>query len=285
MQTNHKAEFMSVFRSIARNKNRYEVWRDFVSMAGISYQNVILKDPDIEQSYLDIAGRYSKEDINQFPKLLAHVTMALEQKPQDFLGQVFMELEISSKEMGQFFTPYEICLLMSKLNIGSIHDLEYEESHPFITLSEPASGAGGMVIAFVETMLEAGYNPQQKLWCECWDLDLVAVMMCYIQLSLLHIPAKVVHGNTLSQERYGEYYTPAHYLGNWSYKTRKHWDQKKEPSCSEIEQEAKALLEMPVSELDDSNNVVQEDAEISPVPDVVLPEPDKNGQFSLFDLD
>jgi hypothetical protein len=39
-----------------------------------------------------------------------------------------------------------------------------------------------------------------------------AVHMAYIQLSLLHVPAVVVHGNTLSLEEWGYWYTPAHIL-------------------------------------------------------------------------
>lgn len=39
--------------------------------------------------------------------------------------------------------------------------------------------------------------------------------MCYLQLSLWHIPAEIIIGNTLSMEIREVYYTPAHYLGNW----------------------------------------------------------------------
>jgi len=42
--------------------------------------------------------------------------------------------------------------------------------------------------------------------------------MCYLQLSLWHIPAEVIIGNTLSMEFRQKLYTPAHYLGNWSYR-------------------------------------------------------------------
>lgn len=43
-------------------------------------------------------------------------------------------------------------------------------------------------------------------------------MMCYLQLSLLHIPAEIVHGNALSLEVFRVMRTPAHHLGLWSFK-------------------------------------------------------------------
>ena len=42
--------------------------------------------------------------------------------------------------------------------------------------------------------------------------------MAFLQLSLLHIPAIVVHGNSLSMEVWGHWFTPAHVLGGWSHR-------------------------------------------------------------------
>jgi hypothetical protein len=39
--------------------------------------------------------------------------------------------------------------------------------------------------------------------------------------SLLHIPALVIHGNSLSLEEFGRWYTPAHIMGGWSWKLRR----------------------------------------------------------------
>jgi hypothetical protein len=44
--------------------------------------------------------------------------------------------------------------------------------------------------------------------------------MAYVQLSLLNIPAIVVHGNALSVEAWGTWFTPAHILGGWGAKLR-----------------------------------------------------------------
>jgi hypothetical protein len=45
--------------------------------------------------------------------------------------------------------------------------------------------------------------------------------MAYLQLSLLHIPAVVILGNTLALEEREHWFTPAHILGGWSRKLRR----------------------------------------------------------------
>jgi len=134
-----------------------------------------------------------------------------------------MELEIGEAKMGQFFTPYPISRMLAEVTCGDL-DKQFENKL-FITLSEPACGAGGMVIAFADAMKTKGFNPQQQLFVECWDLDPVASMMCYIQLSLLHIPCKIVTGNTLTLEKFRTFYTPNYYLNNWSMKLE--WERSK----------------------------------------------------------
>ena len=42
--------------------------------------------------------------------------------------------------------------------------------------------------------------------------------MAYIQFSLLHIPAHVMVGNSLSNEVREHWFTPAHILGGWGAK-------------------------------------------------------------------
>ena len=47
------------------------------------------------------------------------------------------------------------------------------------------------------------------------DIDRRAVHMAYIQFALLHIPAVILDGNTLSLEFRDVWKTPAHFLGDW----------------------------------------------------------------------
>lgn len=221
----HQSEFVSLFRTIARQKHRYEVFKDFVTMSAISLHNSIAVSDELEQQYLQIINSYDKKDQLKFCELFSHVVMGLEARYCDFLGDVFMALELGSGDKGQFFTPYSVSQMMAKVQFGAV--CKHLESRPFITVSEPACGAGGMIIAMAETMKEEGFNPQTQMFVHCMDIDHVACMMSYIQLSLLGIPAEVVTGNTLSLEWTSIIRTPFYYKDFWQSKLKRYWNKDK----------------------------------------------------------
>ncbi len=181
-----KAEFIKIFNGIARHKHRYSVFSDFVIMSAISLHNAVNKIDSLEKEYLEIIAQYSKEERLEFPKLLGCLVELLESKPVDVLGALYMELELGNKNTGQFFTPSSISEMMAQIN----YDAQLQKlDKPFVTLSEPACGAGGMVLAFANVMISYKHNPAEKLWVQCIDIDRVAALMCYLQLSLWNIPA------------------------------------------------------------------------------------------------
>ena len=213
------AAFKKTFHELAPYKHRYEVFRDFVTMAACSLHNAVHKDPDREEEYLQIIAGYKKPDQMAFPKLLGHLIEALDSEPRDILGPLYMELEIANKDAGQFFTPPELSELMANLTFGDA--LSRLETQPFITAGEPACGAGGMILALVKVMIAKGYNPSEHLWVQCIDVDRNAALMCYTQLSLWNVPAEIIVGNTLSWDIREVWYTPAHHLGLWKYRLRR----------------------------------------------------------------
>ena len=87
------AAFKKTFRELAPYKHRYEVFKDFVTMAACSLHNSVHKDPAREEEYLAIIAGYKKPDQEAFPKLMAHLVMALDEEPRDILGPLYMELE------------------------------------------------------------------------------------------------------------------------------------------------------------------------------------------------
>ena len=216
------AEFIKTFNGIARHQHRYTTFQDFVTIAAITLHNAIHKNEKLEAEYLQIVSRYSREDVNEMCKLLALLIDLLDPEPRDVLGPLYMELELGNTNTGQFFTPPEVSKLMAMMVYGE--ELKTLEK-PFVTLSEPACGAGGMVLAFVDVMLSYDHNPAQRLWVQCQDIDRTAALMCYIQLTLWNVPGVVIVGNTLMVEAREMFYTPAHCLGLWGYKLRRHWDE------------------------------------------------------------
>ena len=177
------------------------------------------KSSEIEQIYLNTVRSYNKEQAENMSKLLALLISALEEKHQDFLGQIYSMLNLGNAKKGQFFTPYNVSKLMAAINIIEIENQLAERD--FITLSEPCSGSGGIVIAFAETLKVKGYNYQHQLFVEAVDIDELCFMMTYIQLALYGIPARVILGDTLSLKYQKILYTPMYFINGFYWKLRK----------------------------------------------------------------
>lgn len=215
---NHEKAFISLFSQTARYHHRHQVFEDFVSCSVIALQNGLQFCEKREQKYMRIVNRYEKQDVSRMAQLLAHVVYGLEEERSDFLGRVFMQLELGDRYRGQFFTPWPVGRMMASLQLGDIRETFCGK--PFITLREPACGAGCMVLAFADVLREAGYAPHRYLWVSATDIDPLAAGMAYIQLSLCGVAGEVVIGNSLNDERRRVLLTPGHYLGNWSYRLR-----------------------------------------------------------------
>ncbi len=140
------------------------------------------------------------EEFRQFPPLLGMLVECLEQEQTDVLGRLYHRLEIHNEQTSQFFTPYPVCLAMAKM---LVHDAKHlVEEKGFIRAQEPCVGSGAMVIALAQALREEDINYQQCLHVTAIDLDIVAVHMAYVQCTLLHIPAIILHGDTLRGEVY-----------------------------------------------------------------------------------
>ena len=230
--------FIDTFNRIALHKHRYEVFKDFVTIAAISLHNAVHKLSHLEAEYMAIVQRYKPDELDAFASLFAMLVEMLETTPCDVLGTLFMSLDLGSAAHGQFFTPSHICELMAQIGYGhqleALNGLASSESDTansdacakFVTLSEPSCGAGGMVLAFVRVMLSHGLNPAQHLWVRCQDIDRTAALMCFVQLALWNVPAVVIVGDTLADEVREAFYTPAHYLGFWGLRLRREHEQR-----------------------------------------------------------
>lgn len=167
---------------------------------------------------METVRQYEAKDAERMAMLLAEVVMGLEAESGDFLGSLFMTLELGEAARGQFFTPFCISRMMAEMQLGDIDSLLADK--PFFTVYEPACGSAGMLLAIAEALREKGFNPTRHLWVSCTDIDPVASGMAYIQLSLMGIAGEVVTGNALSGERRRVMYTPAHWIGDWSYRLK-----------------------------------------------------------------
>lgn len=225
---NHQKRLVQLISELGYRHSHWQVFADFVEMGAISMSNAVDLGPreTREQRYLEVVRRYKPDEVVKFPQMFAHLTMALEAAPADVLGQTFHDLELHNKWAGQFFTPYPLCRMMAKMIVADRADLEARiAERGFVTAQEPAAGSGAMIIALANEMRDAGINYQQHLHVTAVDVDPKCIHMSYLQFSLLHIPALIIHGNSLSLEEFGHWYTPAHILDGWNWKLRRQPDE------------------------------------------------------------
>ena len=209
---------------LADRHSSWQVFTDFVEMGAIAFSNGIdLAQRDArERRYMEVIKRYEEAEIKLFPQMVGTLIADLEDEPDDVLGKTYHELELHNKWSGQYFTPFPLCRAMAKMVVGDgAHIKDKLADRGYLTASEPACGSGAMVIALALELKEQGVNYQQQLHVTAVDVDAKCVHMTYLQLSLLHIPAIVVHGNSLSLEEYGRWYTPAHIMNGWNYRLRR----------------------------------------------------------------
>lgn len=168
-------EFISKLHNLDKTRRVNEVFKDFLILCTCSLAQPFYRSDEIEQWYLNTVKQYTKEQAEGFPKLLAFLVSALEEKHQDFLGQAYMRLNLGNVATGQFFTPYHVSKMMSEI---SFIDIEKQlEEKDFITLAEPCCGSAGMIIAYAETLKKQGYNYQHQLFVEAVDIDEMCFMM------------------------------------------------------------------------------------------------------------
>ncbi|MEZ6878321.1 N-6 DNA methylase [Enterobacter sp. KBR-315C3_2022] len=208
-----RRQFVAVFMDTARNLRRWEVFSDFITLAASELDMARIRTPENIERSREICAKYSESDISNLHALFGLMVCALEAKFHDFLGAIFMELELGDDRNGQYFTPYNVQSLMAKLLMPDVDETIRREG--FVTVSDPASGAAGMIVAYAEYLLEAGYNPSEQMFGSCIDIDPIAADMAFIQLSLLGIPAEVVTGNTLTMQLSRVRYTPVYYINNF----------------------------------------------------------------------
>ena len=223
----HQKLLLKLFGALAYRHSAWQVFSDFAEAAAISLSNAVdwPQRDKREERYMQIVQRYKPDELATFPQMLGELTLALEEGPSDVMGKTFHDLELHNKWAGQFLSPYHLCQMMAKMTLSDADDIRSRiEARGHITVQEPCAGSGAMVIAVAQCMRELGINYQRHLHVTAIDVDPKCVHMAYLQLSLLHIPATIIHGNTLSLEEFGRWYTPAHIMDGWHWKLRRHPD-------------------------------------------------------------
>lgn len=212
----HMQGIIKLLKENTGSKNLVNVFSDFVHLGALCFRNTVdTRDWQARESeYMRIINQYTKEQAARFSEILALYTEEMTREPRDVLGELYMRLEMGSKDLGQCFTPWHVARLMAAIIDTSTIAKSIAEKG-YATIAEPAAGAGAMAIATVEHLRQAGFNPQQQIHVTAEEINSTAAHMVYMQLSILGIPAIVHHRNTLTMETFASWPTPMHILGNW----------------------------------------------------------------------
>ncbi|WP_299846877.1 N-6 DNA methylase [uncultured Paracoccus sp.] len=147
--------FLRALDQFDRSKTRTEIFRLFCEIAYCALAKRASPFADqrdrLEADYMACVGRFpNKDDVRRMPEMMATAIEAIAGGGIDFIGQVAAEIGALDAGLGQFFTPYEVSRLMAEISLGDTAG--QIEAQGFITVSEPAAGAGGMVLALADAL-------------------------------------------------------------------------------------------------------------------------------------
>lgn len=209
-------EFIKLVHDLAGYRNHREVFDDFLELAFCAIAKTTYppghEDAEaLEARYMETVKRSKPEYIRRMPELLGILMMAHGQAhgAGDFLGRVSGEIGALNGYQGQFFTPYEVTKMMARITLDNDETRAIIERQGFVTMCEPACGAGGMVLAAAEVLEEMQFDPSLHLFVHAVDISHTAYKMAYLQLAMRGIPAEVYLGDSIRMEMRDSQITPA----------------------------------------------------------------------------
>ncbi len=194
-----KDEFISIFKKLCDTKSEWQVWEDVISMIADAISNSLDKVhfEEREEDYNTRIKSYTNTEL--IVKLMANIVESFERDPeQDYLGELYQDLNLSSHWRGQFFTPMSVCQMMAGMQLTEEDVKRKITENGYITINDPACGAGATLIAAANRLRNMGINYQTSALFVGNDIDPVVAKMCYIQLSFLGCSGYIAVANTLS---------------------------------------------------------------------------------------
>lgn len=164
---------------------------DFLTMVIAAFtRNYVTGLSHYEEEYLKVIEPYKQRNTLQyFPELLAILIMYMEKHKDDSSGNDllgdFFEQELSHGKMGQYFTPFPICMFMTQIT--------QEEETKSMNVLDPSCGSGRMLMA---------HGKQSKQRHKYWgiDIDPRCVKIAAINLFLNGLSGEIMCANALNPD-------------------------------------------------------------------------------------
>ena len=195
--------------SLGRKYDTRQVFEDFVICCAYALANAANYSQEREDEYLRIAKKYEKEEFNSFAKMFAALQIELGKEDfDDVLGNLYEDLGLSSKHLGQFFTPIHVSDLMAKITFNVEDTKKTIEENGYTSVSDSCCGSGRMLLSYLKACRENDIN-LDKVFFNGGDLSKLCSCMTYVNLSLLGACGIVYNQDSLEMKVYDSYITPA----------------------------------------------------------------------------
>ena len=224
-------EFLKIFNNITPSLSGWQIWEYVISCMACSISNTTelddkrraRREEEYERSLRQLNG-----NVEGVAKLFAIMVDAFEKNPEeDFLGKMYMNLNMGNHWTGQFFTPTSIAEMMASITMPEHAETQIKQKC-YISVCDPSCGAGVNLLAAAKALHQMNINYQQDCLFVGQDIDRVVAQMCYIQLSLIGAAGYVCVADTLMNpvtgktdlipyEKEGQefWYTPMYWTDRW----------------------------------------------------------------------
>lgn len=196
----YRKDFQKTFASFgASGHSLWQVWEDFLTAASGILMGTLDQFGQIDPGKMDdfdrALSKYTDDELDKFGKMFDDLKNAYQVHPeQDFLGEIFMQLGISDKWKGQFFTPYCLAKVMAMSTVKAAK--ESVDAQGWCAVTDPACGAGVTLLAVRNELQQLHIGTDRALFVG-QDISSTACKMCHIQLSLMGCAGYVVCADTL----------------------------------------------------------------------------------------
>ena len=198
-------EFIKALNSFHR-WGKLAAWHDFIMLLSSSLLLITGQDDTAQKHICEINDKYDDREISTMKKMMILMGDAYEASTDhDFFGEIMMKEHLGNDGAKQIFTPYSICKLMAALNDDFEEQLKIQN---YISFFDPCCGSGSLLIAAANRLKEKGIPYQSTVWFVAQDVDYMAAMVCYIQLSILGCPGYIAWGNSLTHPAIGPLLNP-----------------------------------------------------------------------------
>lgn len=192
-------QLIKLLDQLARRHSYSTAYGDF-----LRYMRLMLTNPTPHDQIHTLASRYTIEDhqiINDMVRaaIIEHDQQVTRNGWADVFGDLYMEItgKHKSSAMGQFFTPTEVCELVSKLTPPDPEVM----AKPVFSVQDPAAGSGRTLLAFhalyMVPQIEARQRTNSSVYYSAIDLDPMCADMCAINMAMHGICGEVLWADAL----------------------------------------------------------------------------------------